>query len=353
MGRQQEEKFVHLVHRLRTLGWLLGALPLAVVMRDLQVSAWSWGLLAANALVWPHLARVSALRAVRPGRAEFVNLHLDAAMIGGWIAVIQFNLLPSIVLVATTAMDRISAGGWKLGVRTLALQLLASAGVAALNGFALQPESTMPDILACIPLLLIYPVWLSTENYRLARHVNRQNRELERLNRIDALTGLASRRHLLESVELEMLRFRRARRATALVLLDIDRFKQVNDTQGHSAGDALLQALAQLLRQCVRQTDLPGRLGGDEFCIVLPETSRHGARVVAERIRAQCEATLRAADSGVTVSLGIAEIDPEYATVEDWLNAADAALYHAKENGRNRVGEVVWEPAGGAPAGAD
>jgi len=125
------------------------------------------------------------------------------------------------------------------------------------------------------------------------------------------------------------------------MMIDLDRFKQVNDTQGHLAGDSALRKLGDLLRREVRSVDTVGRYGGDEFVVLLPETAPHGATIFAERVRQR----IQVMDFGtpdrplsVTVSIGVASVpDPRATTPETFLALADAALYRAKGDGRNVV----------------
>ncbi len=335
--RDESLRFVNLAHRLRTLGLGLGMLPVAAVLHQLRAPAWLWSLLLANGLLWPHLAWLHAVRAARPVQHEQYNLMVDSVMLGAWVAVMRFNLLPSAMLASMMAMDRISAGGGRVLLRSLLLQVAACALVAWLNGFAWQPTSNMFNIVACIPMMAIYPVWLSTVNFRFGRRIRQQNRLLEQLSRTDPLTGLANRSYWLETAARELRRFQRNQRPAALILLDIDGFKPVNDRHGHAAGDALLQTLSAVLRDSLRSVDTPGRLGGDEFGVVLPETDLERAREVAERLRQRVEQVCDVAGEPCTLSLGVTEAGPQHVDVEAWIKQADMALYLAKAQGRNRV----------------
>lgn len=155
----------------------------------------------------------------------------------------------------------------------------------------------------------------------------------------DELTGSHNRRHLLELIEREQHRNARAGRAFCVCLLDIDYFKRVNDTFGHSAGDTVLRTFAHAVARQVRDIDAFGRYGGEEFLLMLPETRIEAAAVLVERIRAHVE-TLKftdiCADLGLSVSIGVAQYrDGE--TIAQLIARADAALYMAKSGGRNRV----------------
>ncbi|MCF8488338.1 MAG: GGDEF domain-containing protein [Rhodospirillum sp.] len=156
----------------------------------------------------------------------------------------------------------------------------------------------------------------------------------------DPLTGLYNRRHF-DALALQALkRFRRDGEPVSVVMMDIDHFKAINDTHGHVNGDRALRRLADIIRDSIREADTPGRLGGEEFGLLLPGVDLTGARVFAERLRrAVAEATVRLPQDrtlSMTVSLGIAQIDLED-TLERVVSRADAALYTAKRDGRDRV----------------
>ncbi|MDX6506769.1 MAG: two-component system, cell cycle response regulator [Gaiellaceae bacterium] len=167
----------------------------------------------------------------------------------------------------------------------------------------------------------------------------------------DGLTGLANRRTLDEELALEWRRADRVGESLAFVLLDLDNFKGVNDTHGHPAGDAVLRAVGGILAAGVRQVDLAGRYGGEEFALVLPETDLTGALKLAERLRAALEAAPIELPGGeklhTTASFGVAVKDT-LATPDGLVSAADEALYAAKRAGKNRV---VPDPANGSGDG--
>lgn len=169
--------------------------------------------------------------------------------------------------------------------------------------------------------------------------------ELLKLATTDTLTGIANRRRLLEQMEGELARVKRSAEPSFLLMLDLDDFKRVNDTWGHSVGDAALRHFADICRQRIRQADFFGRLGGEEFGIVLSCTDRAGATQLAESLRRSvADAPLQSAKGRITltVSIGIARFEPGDETSDDILERADAALYRAKAQGRN---VVVIDPA--------
>jgi diguanylate cyclase (GGDEF)-like protein/PAS domain S-box-containing protein len=168
----------------------------------------------------------------------------------------------------------------------------------------------------------------------------RLEREMKRLATTDNLTGAANRHEFFRMADLELRRAKRYGHALTVIMLDIDYFKSINDTHGHQAGDAVLKALSALVRAALRDTDIFGRLGGEEFAAVLPETDIQGGVPVAERLRRELAGlTVRLRDAALrfTVSIGVSEVRPSDRLIEDTINRADEALYKAKRMGRNRV----------------
>lgn len=168
---------------------------------------------------------------------------------------------------------------------------------------------------------------------------------LERLATTDPLTGLYNRRHFLGSLDAEWSRFQRYYRSVSVLMLDIDHFKSVNDRYGHAVGDEAIKAVAAACNEGKRKSDLVGRLGGEEFAVLLPETSLSRAKLVAERIRKRVMAIRLNAQQvqfGLTVSIGVAEAGVGMSGTDALMNAADNALYRAKADGRNQC--VCWSP---------
>ncbi len=164
---------------------------------------------------------------------------------------------------------------------------------------------------------------------------------LQYLSRTDDLTGLLNRRALLEKLEEEVKRARRYNYNLSLIICDIDYFKEINDAYGHDIGDIALRNIASLLKKSLRDIDIIGRYGGDEFFLILPETSIEGAKEIAERIRHIVKNFNLNLDEHInistTVSLGLAEFDTDKEDIDGFIKRADNALYLAKDKGRNRV----------------
>jgi two-component system cell cycle response regulator len=172
---------------------------------------------------------------------------------------------------------------------------------------------------------------------RLQDELHLRNEQLDRLSRIDGLTGVYNRRHLDEQLLIESKTASRHDRPMAVLMLDIDHFKQVNDREGHPAGDRVLQEFARRLQATVRAGTVVGRWGGEEFLVIAPQTNIGEAKMLGERIRlaiADRPVELDHRDISITVSVGCAAgLEPS----ADLVDQADAALYRSKADGRNRV----------------
>jgi diguanylate cyclase (GGDEF)-like protein len=175
---------------------------------------------------------------------------------------------------------------------------------------------------------------------RRTEELREQMRVLEELAHVDGLTKLFNRRHFDQALEAELDRCARHKSPLALLLADIDHFKQVNDQAGHQAGDAMLALISGVLHGNSRRSDVLARYGGEEFALILPNTASERAMVAAERLRAAVEQTsLPLADGtplSITISIGVAVLEPGD-TAEQIIRRADLALYRAKEKGRNQV----------------
>lgn len=171
--------------------------------------------------------------------------------------------------------------------------------------------------------------------------IKHYQKELERLSQYDELTNLYNRRHFMSLARHELSRSMRYGGEISVMMLDIDHFKRVNDSHGHRTGDTVLAAVSQQIRKALRDTDIAGRLGGEEFAVLLPETSLGGAILVAERLRQQVAANAIDIGDGqtlrCTLSIGVACLGEESSDLEKLLHRADTALYDAKNGGRNKV----------------
>ncbi|NDY96778.1 diguanylate cyclase [Wenzhouxiangella limi] len=187
------------------------------------------------------------------------------------------------------------------------------------------------------------PVVVPVVQARVRNVLERQclQRELIRLATQDALTDLLNRRCFFDKGEEELRRVGRYQHACGLIMLDLDHFKAINDQYGHAIGDLALQAFSRILTAIVRAGDLAGRIGGEEFGVLLPHTDESGTRVLAERIRlavSRCAIPVEGGSNVVlTTSAGVTQLLASDSRFEKALQRADAALYNAKAEGRNRV----------------
>ncbi|MBA6389171.1 diguanylate cyclase [Colwellia sp. BRX10-3] len=185
--------------------------------------------------------------------------------------------------------------------------------------------------------LLVYDV---TDNATHKKELEKANVDLAILSQTDGLTQLFNRNHWQQCIETEFKRYIRSQHISSLVMLDIDHFKNVNDNYGHLVGDDVIRHLAKVIREQVRETDISGRYGGEEFVILLADTHAEDGLVFAERLREIVEESVviyNDIEIKYTVSIGIAEVEPTYTSVSQWLEHADNALYQSKDNGRNKV----------------
>jgi diguanylate cyclase (GGDEF)-like protein len=234
------------------------------------------------------------------------------------------------------------SGGRPAGTRGVTLPLAGGVGISAYLPQDLESSRTNAAYMRVAEAGLLALLALMLLTFVLARPLLRTFRWTEEQAseaRIDALTGLANRRALEEVLAAEISRAQRFEHRLAIVLLDLDRFKEINDSFGHAAGDVMLRTVSHLLSSLARQGDTVARWGGEEFVAVLPETDLPGARRFAERLRRTIEAH-PVGEMRTTASCGVATMLPED-NVEALLEAADGALYRAKANGRNRTESAI------------
>jgi diguanylate cyclase (GGDEF)-like protein len=190
-------------------------------------------------------------------------------------------------------------------------------------------------ILVCFLVTAVVLAWA------LARTLTRLHRRVQEQAVTDPLTGLWNRRHMAETLEREVLRARRFGHPISLIILDVDDFKQINDSEGHMQGDIVLETVAQVVRDGTRLIDVAARYGGDELAVVLVETDREGALILGERLAERMRSTDVPRRNGesmvVTISLGVATIPDSANDLEALVDAADRALLRAKRAGKNQI----------------
>jgi diguanylate cyclase (GGDEF)-like protein len=231
---------------------------------------------------------------------------------------------------------------------SVACVVLCSVGGSVGAMFALGSVIGLPSeqmlgrslaIASTVPALVSLPVSLVI--IRLLREVDVARQSAQQLAWNDDLTGLLNRRRFGELVQRELTGAVRTGQPLAVLLLDLDDFKQINDRHGHSAGDAMLRAVATAITACLRATDLSGRWGGEEFAVALPHANLEQAVVVSQRVREQISKLRVHTDAAkllsCTASIGVAAYRGIDEPLESLLNRADRAMYRAKQSGKNRV----------------
>ncbi|ENA26746.1 diguanylate cyclase (GGDEF) domain-containing protein [Pseudomonas sp. HPB0071] len=277
--------FAKRIYGPRIIGLGLGFWFVAMVLATSDKPTWVWILLVVHSFLWPHLALEMAKRSSAPFNAEWRNLIFDSLLGGFWVAVMQFNSLPSVMIISMMAMHNIAAGGVRLCVLGLISQLIGALIAIGFFSFSFEPYTSPNQIYACLPMLFFYPLILGWVCYRLSIQLAEHKRTLRKASSTDSLTGLLNHGSLKYVLEKEFLRCKASNVSTSIALLDIDNFKQINDTYGHIMGDNIIRYLGEVMHMNLRTTDSCGRYGGDEFCIILPHTSPEKAFQIMERIR--------------------------------------------------------------------
>lgn len=341
---------VRMNRRNRTVFYPLLLLAVGSHLLVTRAPAWAWALLVLNYLVFPQLAYLLAARAADPLRVEKINMDADIVMFGFWSGALGFPLWVAFTLCAAGCINMVVFHGPRGGVR-LVVGLVAGVALAALwTPLAWHPDTDLRTSLMCMFALGLYLFAFASDGFRraMAQHdAHVQLREqFEKIRSLqaqlrDPLTGLFNRRQLNGVLPAALADSHAQAQPLALLLIDIDHFKRINDTHGHATGDAVLQAMADLLLRHAGPRDLACRIGGEEFVLLLNATPPDAAVERAQRLREDFAALRVVAASGVqvqaTLSCGVA-CSPGHANHADALLVrADQALYHAKETGRNRV----------------
>jgi diguanylate cyclase (GGDEF)-like protein len=305
-SRREPADFMKAVVDAPTLG-RLGEHPNgAVEYHGLDGAAAVGVLRPVSALRWAVLATM----AVGDAYGQVVHLRNVTVLIVAALLVGVGLLAYFLGLVITRPLDRLTDGAAKVAAGDLAVDL------PVLGGGELG--------------------YLTAAFNDMVTRLREGRRELERLSVTDDLTGLFNRRHLMETLANEVRRSRRLKHSFALLMADVDRFKEYNDAHGHLAGDAALTRAAAIVRESTRDVDCAARYGGEEFVVLMPETPAEGGVEIAERIRERLAADALIGGQ-LTFSIGVAAFPADGPSPEALIASADAALYQAKHDGRNRV----------------
>ncbi|CAD5253374.1 MULTISPECIES: GGDEF domain-containing protein [Halomonadaceae] len=209
---------------------------------------------------------------------------------------------------------------------------------------SVQQRLVMQRLSIAVSALLVLMVSAAITLCLAVIHLHRQRNVMHQLMLTDELTGLYNRRHLVNIASAALTQAQRDRAPLSLLLLDLDHFKQINDTYGHPTGDEVLRQISKQLRELSRPSDTLARIGGEEFCLLMPNTATHDALQVADRLRREVEVnTLSGIEqqANPTISIGVTTCQVGSLTFEQLYSFADKALYQAKALGRNRVEKLL------------
>ena len=360
---------VRMNHRNRSVSWLIFVAVLGVHFLERGDGPWAWGLMLLQFLVYPHVVYLRARYAKDPLAAEIQNLLLDNFCFGLWAAALGFPLWIVFTLVICGCINMTAFRALKGVVQALAAVTAGAALVVALDGWRFTPDTSLRVSLMSMLCLSVYMVLfardahhrtavLSTTRGKLRQSEAALQSQLqavqslqaqvtEQANR-DPLTGLYNRRYLTTALQREIDACAREGATLALLLIDLDLFKQINDRHGHAAGDDVLCQISTLLLQSMRPSDICCRYGGEEFLLVLPGMGLQTAVERAQALRQQVAERRWLADGqpiGVTLSVGVACAHDAHMAPAALIDLADRALYQAKAEGRNRVCVAGDSPA--------
>ena len=380
--RVKQPWLVRINYRMRVASFALAFVAVALHIYQKNHSPAIWLLLGGVFFVYPHVQYWRVSRAAKPLAVELRNLLVDSLLLGAVVAAIGFPLWITFSAGIAALTNNAINKGWR-GVAHNAVALaVGSVAWGAIMGFNFSPQTDLPTTVFCMISVSWYLLALSnfsfTRNRQLRdtretlRHreselltanqaLQRNLREIEGLEKNlretdlvhsklsdqanrDPLTHLYNRRYLDSSLMQALARCQRAGQPLALMLVDIDHFKKINDTHGHQAGDEVLKSLGARLAAMARAGDVACRYGGEEFILFMPGMTLDTAYDRAEELRTSfaSEAVLYGGVSlRATLSVGIA-VYPQHAdSAEDLIRLADVALYQAKDEGRNRTGVLA------------
>lgn len=367
-ARSKVPWLVRMHYRMRTVAFAMMFGVIALHVGSDTKSPAFWSQMALLFLVYPHAQYLRTRRLGDPTGGELRNLRTDSVFLGMGVASIGFPLWITFSGLLGTLSNNTANKGWT-GVAETLVAFPGGALIGCLLwGFHFTPDTDWPTTLFCIAGLTLYLTALGQvaftriQRLRLTREALQvRERELMNVNdalhrnlqEIDALqeqlreqanrdplTGLYNRRYLDSTLERELSRCKRDGHSLALILIDIDHFKQVNDTYGHQAGDEILLRLSTLLGSMARAGDVACRYGGEEFLLLMPTMPLASAQERAEALRlsfGNLEVPFGDFRLRATLSIGIAAYPGHGTSADELIRHADTALYRAKRLGRNRV----------------
>ncbi|ART55780.1 diguanylate cyclase [Acidovorax carolinensis] len=360
---------VRMNHRNRSASWLIFVAVLSLHFLEHGYGPWTWGLMLLQFLVYPHAVYLRARHARDPLAAEIQNMLLDSFFFGLWAAALGFPLWIVYTLVICGCINMTAFRALKGVLQALACAAAGAVLVVAVDGWRFSPDTSLRVSalsMLCLSVYLVLfardahtrTVTLSTTRARLRQSEAALQGQLQAVQSLqaqlteqahrDPLTGLYNRRYLNAAMQREIDGCAREGATLALLLFDLDHFKQINDRFGHAAGDEVLCQIAALLQQSMRPSDICCRYGGEEFLLLLPGMALQTAVERAQALRQQVAQRRWLAEGqpvDVTLSVGVACAHDATIAPAALIALADRALYQAKAEGRNRVCVAGATPA--------
>lgn len=352
---------VRMNRRNRTWCSLLLLATLAAHLAPSHPGPGLWSLLVLQFLVYPQLLYLRARRAPDQLKAEVNNFILDGFCLGLWAGALGFPVWISFIFLVTVTVNMTVFRGRNGFLQATASEIVGGVAAVALFGFSFHPDTGWLATALSIFTVSLYVLVVAENGFARAvklhearaalqrneQELKRQLHEIsvlqtrlrEQANR-DPLTGLHNRRYFDDTLQRELLRCEREQKPLAVIMLDIDHFKRINDEHGHQAGDEVLKMLSDILVDQVRGSDVASRYGGEEFMLLLPGAD---ADVAAERVQrcrlrfGEARVTFDDEPIGTTLSAGIASYPQHGRSAAELIRASDLALYQAKALGRNCV----------------
>lgn len=331
--------FAKRIYLPRIIGSGVGFWSIAAALIALPTPSWVWMLLIFHGYVWPHIAYLCARRVPIPYIVERRNMLVESGFGGLWVIAMDFNALPSTMLVSMLCMNCIAVGGFRLLKASLTVLGVGGIASAVILRPHFSPETSAFQVYACLPMLAVYPLAVGAAAYRLGAKLAAHKRAFRDFSRLDSMTGLLNQGAWRAMLDDEYALASRGRAVTTLALIDIDHFKAINDRYGHLIGDEVIKLFSKVMIERRRSTDIAGRVGGDEFGLIFRGTNTAEAGIVLAQLKhhlLDAFATRKDLPT-VTLSIGTAEYTQETTSVEAWITACDHALYAAKRQGRDRV----------------
>lgn len=329
-------RFVRRMFLMRQLGTFLCFFPIMSVLLENGAPKITLAILALNAFLWPAVAYLVSSRSKDLIKVEQRSLTIDAVWGGLWVALMGISPMPAFIILAIQISDRYAAGGWKQLRPALLAFSLTFISVWSITGYPIRLTFSPQTVWLTLPLATLYLVALSVLSRQLTVRLRDKSREFERVALLDPRLHIPNRRLFEQRLSSAWLQSQRGALTAWLMLLDVDNFKQVNDTYGHEVGDFLLAEISEALRDVINVKDVPARFGGDELAVIVNnghprEIFQLAGKILkrVEKIRLPCDEAYRC-----TVSIGITSAKSA-ASASEWLRYADHALYETKRAGKN------------------